>query len=117
MIKYVGDNYNSLAINRISDLNKGQEGFEWTKQEAKLYKIVAEQIIDKIGKIFSDGNEMVNEEKSLLLINIYNLCKDIKKIWKEKEIIFLTEDIEIFNKYINICSDENFAEIARNYKE
>ena len=117
MIKYVGDNYNSLAINRISDLNKGQEGFEWTKQETKLYKIVAEQIIDKIGKIFSDGNEMVNEEKSLRLINIYNLCKDIKKSWKETEIIFLTEDIEIFNKYINICSDENFAEIARNYKE
>ena len=117
MIKYEGDNYNSMAINRISDLNKGQEGFEWTKQETKLYKIVAEQINNKIGKIFSDGNEIVNEEKSLRLINIYNLCKDIKKIWKETEIIFLTEDIEIFNKYINICSDENFAEIARNYKE
>ena len=72
MLKNVGDNYNNLAITRMSDLNKGQEGFEWTKQETKLYKIVAEQIIDKIGKIFSDGNEMVNEEKSLLLINIYN---------------------------------------------
>ena len=117
MLKNVGDNYNNLAINRMSDLNKGQEGFEWTKQETKLYKIVAEQINNKIGKIFSDGNEIVNEEKSLRLINIYNLCKDIKKIWKETEIIFLTEDIEIFNKYINICSDENFAEIARNYKE
>ena len=117
MIKKVGNNYNNMAINRISDLSKGQEGFEWTKQETKLYKIVAEQINDKIGKIFSDGNELVNEEKSLELINIHNLCKDIKKIWKETEIIFLTEDIEIFNKYINICSDENFAEIARNYKE
>ena len=117
MLKKVGNNYNNMAINRISDLSKGQEGFEWTKQETKLYKIVAEQINDKIGKIFSDGNELVNEEKSLELINIHNLCKDIKKIWKETEIIFLTEDIEVFNKYINICSDENFAGIARNYKE
>ena len=86
MIKYVGDNYNSLAINRISDLNKGQEGFEWTKQETKLYKIVVEQINDKIGKIFSDGNEMVNEEKSLRLINILICAKISKKFGRKRKL-------------------------------
>ena len=106
-----------MAVKRISDLNKGQEGFEWTKQETKLYKIIGEQINDKIGKIFKDGNELITEEKSLLLINIHNLCKDIKKTFEEIEIIFETEYIEEFNRIINICSDENFSEIALNYKE
>ena len=106
-----------MAVKRISDLNKGQDGFEWTKQETKLYKIIAEQINDKIGKIFKDGNELITEEKSLLLINIHNLCKDIKKAFEEIEIIFETEYIEEFYRIINICSDENFAEIAQNYKE
>ena len=117
MLKNVADNYNKLAINRIADLNKGQEGFEWTKQETKLYKIITEQIDDKIEKIFNDENKLINEEKSLKLINIHNLSKDIKKAWEETEIIFETENIKIFNRYINICSDENFLEIARNYKE
>ena len=67
--------------------------------------------------IFSDGNELVNEEKSQQLINVYNICKEIKKSFEETEIIFRTENIETFNRYINICSDKNFLEIIQNYKE
>ena len=117
LLKNIANIYNKLAVKRISDLNKGQDGFEWTKQETKLYKIIAEQINDKIGKIFKDGYELITEEKSLLLINIHNLCKDIKKAFEEIEIIFETEYIEEFYRLINICSDENLAEIAQNYKE
>ena len=117
MFKNVGNNFNKIVMKRIYDLSKGEEGMEWTKNETKLYKIVTEQINDKICKIFRDGNELVNEEKSLQLLNIHNICKDIKKNWNIDDIIYKTENIEIFNRYINICSDENFAEIAKNYKE
>ena len=117
MFKNVANNFNKLAVKRISDLSKGEEGLQWTKYETKLYKIVAERINDKISKIFSDPNEMVNEEKSKLLTNIHNICKEIKKTWDENDIIIKTEDIDIFNKYINIISDENFLLIAINYKE
>jgi ubiquitin len=79
--------------------------------------IIAEQINDKISKIFRDCNELINEEKSQQLINIYNICKEIKQEWKNIEIIIRTENIDIFERYIAICSDENFLEIAKNYKE
>ena len=117
MFKNVGNNYNKIAMKRLNDFSKGEEGLEWTKYETKLYKIVAEQINDKICKIFKDGYELVNEEKSQQLINIYNICKEIKKNWDESDIVIKTENIEIFNRYINICSDEYFLEIAQNYKE
>ena len=117
MFKNVGNNYNKIAMKRLNDLSKGEEGLEWTKYETKLFKIVAEQINDKICKIFKDGYELINEEKSKQLINIYNICTEIKKNWEENEIIIKTDNIEIFNRYINICSDENFLEIAQNYKE
>ena len=76
-----------------------------------------QQINDKISKIFKYGNELVNEEKSQLLINIYNICKEIKKTWEKTKIILKTENTLVFERYINICSDENFLEIAKNYKE
>ena len=117
MFKSVGNNYNKKSIKRISDLSKGESGLEWTKYETKLYSIVAQQINDKICKIFHDPYELVNEGKSFQLINIHNICKEIKKSWEETEIIVQTENIDIFNRYINICSDENFAEISKNYKE
>ena len=117
MFKNVGNNYNKITMKRLNYLSKGEEGLEWTKYETKLYRIVAEQINDKICKIYKDGYELVNEEKSQQLINIYNICKEIKKNWEENDIIIRTENIEIFNRYINICSDENFLEIAHNYKE
>ena len=117
MFKNVGNNYNKIAMKHLNDFSKGEEGLEWTKYETKLYKIVAEQINDKICKIYKDGYELVNEEKSKQLIHIYNICKEIKKNWDENDIIIKTENIEIFNRYINICSDENFLEIAQNYRE
>ena len=117
MFKNVAENYNKLAMKRLSDLSKGEEGLEWTKQETKLYMIIAEQINDKISKIFRDCNELINEEKSQQLINIYNICKEIKQEWKNIEIIIRTENIDVFERYIAICSDENFLEIAKNYKE
>ena len=117
MFKKEGNDYNKIAMKRISELSKGEEGFEWTKNETKLYQIVSEKIDEKICKIFSDANVLINEEKSLQLINIHNVCIEIKKSLEEIEIIIQTENIELFNRYINICSDENFAEIGRNYKE
>ena len=117
MLEKEAKNYNKLAMKRIVDLSKGEQGLEWTKYETKLYKIFAEQINDKISKIFKYGNELVNEEKSQLLINIYNICKEIKKTWEKTKIILKTENTLVFERYINICSDENFLEIAKNYKE
>ena len=117
MLKKVADNYNKLAMKRLAELSKGEQGLEWTKSETKLFIILAEQINDKISKIFKDCYELINEEKSQRLINIYNICKEIKQEWKNTEIIIRTENIELFERYISICSDENFLEIAKNYKE
>ena len=117
MLKKVADNYNKLAMKRLTELSKGEQGLEWTKNETKLFMIIAEQINDKISKIFKDCYELINEEKSQRLINIYNICKEIKQEWKNTEIIIRTENIELFERYISICSDENFLEIAKNYKE
>ena len=117
MFKNVAENYNKMAMKRLSDLSKGEQGLEWTKSETKIYMIIAEHLNDKICKIFNDCNELINEEKSHLLINIYNICKEIKQKWKDIEIIIRTENIDVFERYISICSDENFLEIAKNYKE
>ena len=117
MFKNVGDNFNTMAVKRISDFSKGEEGLEWTKHETKLFKIVAERLNDKISQIFKDRNELINEEKSKLLINIYNICKEIRQSFDENEIIIKTENINIFTKYINIISDENFLEIVENNKD
>ena len=117
MFNIVAENYNKMAVKRLTDLSKGEEGLEWTKFETKLFMIFAEKINDKICKIFCDCNELINEEKSKRLINIYNICTEIKKSWKKTEIILKTENIEIFERYIHICSDENFLELANNYKE
>ena len=113
MLKKVADNYNKLAMKRLTELSKGEQGLEWTKNETKLFIILAEQINDKISKIFKDCYELINEEKSQRLINIYNICKEIKQEWKNTEIIIRTENIELFERYISICSDENFLEIAK----
>ena len=117
MFKNVAENYNKMAMKRLSDISKGEQGLEWTKSETNIYKIIAEHLNDKICKIFNDCNELINEEKSHLLINIYNICKEIKQKWKDVEIIIRTENIDVFERYISICSDENFLEIAKNYKE
>ena len=50
IFKNVGNNFNKIAMKRLRDLTKGEEGLEWTKSETKLYKIVAKQINDKICK-------------------------------------------------------------------
>ena len=78
MFKNVAENYNKMAMKRLSDISKGEQGLEWTKSETNIYMIIAEHLNDKICKIFNDCNELINEEKSHLLINIYNICKKIK---------------------------------------
>ena len=63
MFNIVAENYNKMAVKRLTDLSKGEEGLEWTKSETKLFMIFAEKINDKICKIFCDCNELINEEK------------------------------------------------------
>ena len=116
-LKRFGDNYNKMILKRLNELNTGIKGFEWTKNETELYVVVAEQINQKICKIFNDPNEQMNLSKSNELLNIFNICKDIKKNLSKMDLIVKTENYDIFNRYINICSDENFALICKNYKE
>lgn len=79
-LRRTGDNYNKMVLKRLNDFNTGIKGFEWTKDETEIYEVVAEQISQKICKIFNDPNEQMNLSKSNELLNIHNICKDIKKI-------------------------------------
>lgn len=79
--------------------------------------MVAEQINEKICKIFEDPNELIKLENSNELLHLNSICKEIKKLFEKMEFIIKTENLNIFYKYVNICSDENFADIAKNYKD
>ena len=116
-LRRTGDNYNKMVLKRLNDFNTGIKGFEWTKDETEIYEVVAEQISQKICKIFNDPNEQMNLSKSNELLNIHNICKDIKKNLSKVDLIVKTEHYDIFNRYIHICSDENFSLICKNYKE
>ena len=87
------------------------------KNETEIYEVVAEQINQKICKIFNDPNEQMNLSKSNKLLNIHNICKDIKKSLSKVDLIVKTEYYDVFYRYINICSDNNFSLICKNYKE
>ena len=116
-LRRTGDNYNKMVLNRLKDFNTGIKGFEWTKNETEIYEVVAEQISQKICRIFNDPNEQMNLTKSNELLNIHNICKDIKKNLSKVDLIVKTEHYDIFNRYIHICADENFSLICKNYKE
>ena len=111
------DIYNKMVLKRLNDFNTGIKGFEWTKNETEIYEVVAEQISQKICRIFNDPNEQMNLSKSNELLNIHNICKDIKKNLSKVDLIVKTEHYDIFNRYIHICADENFSLICKNYKE
>ena len=117
LFKKIGNEFNKMVLKRLSELNTGEEGFKWTKNETILYKIVSEQINSKICKIFEDPYEQMNQNKSDELLNIHNICKEIKNSLIKFDLTVNTENYEIFKKYIYICSDNNFALIAKNYKE
>ena len=117
LIEKTGNDFNKIVTKKLSDLNAGEEGFEWTKNETKFYKIISEQINKKICKIYEDTYEQITQDQSNELLNIHNICKEIKQTLQKFELIINNEDYEIFKKYINICSDDNFALIAKNYKE
>jgi len=116
-LRRTGDNYNKMVLNRLKDFNTGIKGFEWTKNETEIYEVVAEQISQKICRLFNDPNEQMNLTKSNELLNIHNICKDIKKNLSKVDLIVKTEHYDIFNRYIHICADENFSLICKNYKE
>ena len=117
LLKTVGKNYNKMVTKRLNELNIGEEGFNWTINETSIYSIIAEEINKKICKIYEDPSELIDLEKSNQLINIYNICKEIKKTLSEYDFIVKTENTDIFIRHINICSDPNFALIAENYKD
>ena len=117
LFQKVGDNLNKMVQKRFNEFTVGEEGFEWTNYETKLYSMVADQINDKICKIFEDPNELIKLENSNELLHLNYICKEIKKLFEKMEFIVKTENLNIFNKYVNICSDENFADIAKNYKD
>ena len=117
LFQKIGDNLNKMVQNRFNEFTIGEEGFEWTNYETKLYSIVAEQISEKICIIFEDPNESINFENSKELLHLNSICKEIKKLFEKMEFVVITENLNIFNKYVNICSDENFADIAKNYKD
>ena len=117
LFEKIGNDFNKIVPKKLAELNMGEEGFEWTKNETKLYKIFSEQINKKICKIFEDSYEQINQDQSNELLNIHNICKEIKNALQKFELIVNNEDFETFKKYINICSDDNFALIAKNFKE
>ena len=117
LFKIIGNDFNKMVQKRLAELNMGEEGFEWTKNETKLYNIVSEQINEKICKIFEDPYGQITLEKSNELLNVYNICKIIKKCLSEFDLLVKTENYEIFKRYVYICSDDNFALISKNYKE
>ena len=94
-----------------------EDGFNFLKEESIFYSIVADQINVKISLIFKDQFHSITIEKSNELINIHNICSDIKKAIEEVDLIVKTSNFEKLYKYINIISDKNFSSIAENYKD
>ena len=116
LFKKVSIQFNESVQKYIKELVT-EEGFNYVKEETKFYSIVAEQINKKISLIFEDQFDSITKEKSNQLLNIHNICSEIKKKISELDLIVKTSYYETFYKYINIISDKNFASIAYNYKD
>ncbi len=112
----VTNDFNASVQKKKSDFN-GEEDFKWAENATEFYTVVAERISTKICNIFEEQNELINSNKSDELLNIHTICKYIQKTLLKTDIIIKTENYDRFNRYINICSDENFALIAKSYKE
>ena len=112
----VANDFNASVQKKKSDFN-GEEDFKWTENATEFHTVVAERINTKICNIFEEQNELINTNKSDELLNIHTICKYIQKTLLKTDIIIKTENYDRFNRYINICSDENFALISKSYKE
>ena len=117
LFKNVGDSLNKDIEIKFHELLIGEENNTWMEEETNLYGIVAEQINQKISKIFEDPTEIINLENSNELLHIHEICKKITKSLSDFVLLSSTNNYEKFYRYINICSDEHFEEIAKNYKE
>ena len=117
LFKIVGDSFNKDVEIKFDELTNVEENNTWMEEETNLYAIVAEQINQKISKIFEDPIEIINFENSNELLHIHEICKKVTKSLSDFVLLSSTNNYEKFYRYINICSDEHFEEIAKNYKE
>ena len=117
LFKIVGNKFNSNVKRRMKELIIGEENFDWTKNETNIYKVIGEEIDNKIFSIYEDLSESITKEKSNELISIYNICIEIKNSLSDIDLIIKTSNYDLLYKIVNICSDENFSLIAKNYND
>ena len=115
LFKRVNSQLNELIQKNLSEFMIGEKEFDNLNNETQLYNIIGEKINEKISKIFEDSCELITLEKSNELINVYNICLEIKKAILEIDLIVKTINYEKLNQYINIITNENFLSIANNY--
>ena len=108
---------NISAQNHINDLLMDEEGFEWSKDETRIYSIIADTISKEIADVFEDQSELITLEQSNKLLYINSICRRIKAKLDENELSIITSNYEKLISIINIVTDENFVCIANNYKD
>ena len=117
LFRRVNSQLNESVQKNLSEFLIGEKVFNKLNEETNLYSIIAEEINEKISKIFEDSSKLITLEQSNELLNVHNICLEIKKAILEVDLIVKTRNFEKFNKYINIITNENFSSIVNNYND